>query len=335
MEGHPGNIFINFLHKIELPLICTLYGAMLAGVDGVAVGAGNPEGLPAVCSQLANHEAVTRNLSVLYRDAAEEVALAFDPKQVAGGRFARTPLKRPAFLAIVALQDLVQVLAESAREAPDGFIIEHHTAGGHNASPVGPLRKDGLGQPVYGDNDEPDLGAIRKVGKPFWLAGGYDSRDRLEQTRAAGATGVQVGSVFALAEESGMHHEYRSAILNEIKTGTTDAALVRTTLFSPTGFPFKVVQLWGTLSQPEVFESRDRVCDIGILQQLGFSRPSEDGLRTLFQRCPASPIASYVRERGLQKNTEERRCLCNGIRRLSRRGQARYWVKDVVADILG
>ena len=107
-EGHRGNIFINFLHKIELPLIYTLYGAMLAGVDGVAVGAGNPEGLAAVCSQLANHEAVTHNLSVLYRDAAEEVALSFDPRQVADGRFARTPLKRPAFLAIVSLQDLVQ-----------------------------------------------------------------------------------------------------------------------------------------------------------------------------------------------------------------------------------
>ena len=366
-EGHRGNIFINFLHKIELPLIYTLYGAMLAGVDGVVVGAGNPEGLPAVCSQLANHEAVSRNLSVLYRDAAEEVALSFDPKQVADGRFARTPLKRPAFLAIVSLQDLVQVLAESASEAPDGFIIEHYTAGGHNASPVGPLRKDGLGQPIYGDNDEPNLEAIREARKPFWLAGGYDSHDRLEQALAAGATGVQVGSVFALAEESGMRHEYRSAILNEIKTGTTDASLVRTTLFSPTGFPFKIVQLGGTLSQPEVFESRDRVCDVGLLQQLAFSKPNEDGSRKLFQRCPASPIASYVNERGLQKNTEERRCLCNGllacanlgqargpsgaaaeepavvtlgshldgIRRLSRRGQAPYWVKDVVADILG
>ena len=66
-------------------------------------------------------------------------------------------------------------------------------------------------------SDEPDLEAIRAVGKPFWLAGGYDSHDRLEQALAAGATGVQFGSVFALAEESGMRHEYRSAILNEIK----------------------------------------------------------------------------------------------------------------------
>ena len=47
-EGHAGKIFINFLNKIELPLIYVLYGAMLAGVDGVIVGAGNPEGLPAL-----------------------------------------------------------------------------------------------------------------------------------------------------------------------------------------------------------------------------------------------------------------------------------------------
>ncbi len=164
-----------------------------------------------------------------------------------------------------------------------------------------------------------------------------------------------------------MRHEYRSAILNQIRMGAEDAALVRTTLFSPTGFPFKVVQLGGTLSEPEVYASRPRVCDIGLLKQLGFSRPDEDGLRGLFQRCPASPLTSYVNARGLQKNTEERCCLCNGllacaglgqargangtgaeepaivtlgshldgIRRLSRQGQARYWVKDVVTDILG
>ncbi len=366
-EGHRGNIFINFLNKIELPLIYAMYGAMLAGVDGVAVGAGNPEGLAANCSQLANHERVTRNLSVLYRDGAEEFALSFDPTQIAQGKFARTPLDRPAFLAIVSLQDLVEALAAGASESPDGFIIEHHTAGGHNANPVGPIHKDGFGQPIYSLDDEPDLEAIRKVGKPFWLAGGYDSHERLQMALAAGAAGVQVGSVFALAEESGMYHEYRSAILNEIRQGTEDTTLVRTALVSPTGFPFKVVQLPGSLSEPEVFESRERVCDIGILQQLGLSKPNEDGLRKLFQRCPAGPIARYVSERGLMKNTEERRCLCNGllacvglgqargpggdvtaepaivtlgshldgIRRLSRHGQAHYWAKDVVTDILG
>jgi len=61
-EGHAGKIFINFLNKIELPLIYVLYGAMLAGVDGVIVGAGNPEGLPALCKQLAQHAAVVHEV---------------------------------------------------------------------------------------------------------------------------------------------------------------------------------------------------------------------------------------------------------------------------------
>jgi nitronate monooxygenase len=366
-HGHSGNIFINFLNKIEVPLLYVLYGAMLAGVDGVIVGAGNPDGLAAHCSELANHRAVTRNLSVLYQEAGEAFTLTFDPQQIAGGAFTKTPLNRPAFLAIVALEGLVQALAESSSEAPDGFIIEHHSAGGHNANPVGPLHLDPLGQPIYGQHDDPDLAAIDMIGLPFWLAGGYGSHEQLRAARAAGATGVQTGSVFALAEESGMHPDYRSAILKELRSGADDEALVRTTMFSPTGFSFKVVQLHDTLSDQQIYESRRRICDIGLLQQVGLSKPGDDGVRTLFQRCAAAPVAGYMNKRGLERNTEDRRCLCNGllacvglgqvkqqqgewkeepaivtlgnhldgIRRLSRQGQTHYWAKDVVADILG
>jgi nitronate monooxygenase len=138
-------------------------------------------------------------------------------------------------------------------------------------------------------------------------------------------------------------------------------------MFSPTGFSFKVAQLKGTLAEHQVFEARRRVCDIGLLQQVGLSKPSEDGARTIFQRCAAGPIEGYIHKRGLERNTGERRCLCNGllssvglgqvkelhgehleepaivtlgnhldgIRRLSRQGQTQYWAKDVVADILG
>ena len=361
--GHTGNIFINFLHKIELPLIYTMYGAMLADVDGVIVGAGNPDGLPAVCSRLAKHEAVSIDLSVLYREAGEAFSVPFDPKRVADGKPAQSPLRRPAFLAIVSLENLVKALAQSQSGAPDGFIIEHHTAGGHNAGPQGPLKKDGLGQPIYGAQDEPDLQAIRSVGLPFWLAGGYGSQEKLQQALAAGATGVQVGSVFALAQESGMKSTYRTAILDELKKGTDDASLVQTTLFSPTGFPFKVVQLDNTLANEAVYADRRRLCDLGLLQQRGLSKPAADGTRRLFQRCPAAPVEDFVGKRGLPINTEDRRCLCNGllacvglgqiatqgeepaivtlgnhldgIRRLSRQGQSPYWVRDVVTDILG
>jgi nitronate monooxygenase len=367
-QGHDGKIFINFLYKIEVPLVYAMYGAMLAGVDGVIVGAGNPDGLPAICSRLADHRVVAPNLSVLYREAGEEFNIPFDPRRVADGKLAQSPLRRPAFLAIVSLENMVEALAQSQSEAPDGFVIEHHTAGGHNAGPQGPMRIDSEGQPQYGAKDEPNLQAIRRVGLPFWLAGGYGSCEKLQQALVAGATGVQVGSNFALAHESGMKSTYRTAILDQLKKGTDDAALVKTTLFSPTGFPFKVVQLEGTVADEAVFAARRRVCDLGLLLRRGLSKPAADGTRRLFQRCRAAPLADFARKRGLQRNTGDQRCLCNGliscvglgqvvsiqkgepleepaivtmgnhldgIRRLSRHGQTPYWVRDVVTDILG
>ena len=366
-EGHAGRVFINFLKKVELPLIFAMYGAMLAGVDGVIVGAGNPEGLPAICSHLANHQPVNYDLQVLYRDSGETFYLPFDPHQVADGRLAQKPLPRPAFLAIASLQNLVEMLAHSPTESPNGFIIEHHTAGGHNAGPQGPLVKDSQGQPVYGPEDEPDLEAIRKNDLPFWLAGGYGSHEKLQQALSAGATGVQVGSVFALSEDSGMKPAHRNAILDAIKKGANDSDLVLTTLFSPTGYPFKVVQLEDTLADEAVYSRRKRICDIGLLQQIGLSKPAADGSRRLFQRCQAAPIEEYVSKRGLLPNADGKRCLCNGllasmglsqvvsqdgelaeepaivtlgnhldgVRRLSHQGQNPYWSHDVVEDILG
>jgi NAD(P)H-dependent flavin oxidoreductase YrpB (nitropropane dioxygenase family) len=362
-EGHHGNIFINFLKKVELPLVYTMYGAMLADVDGVIVGAGNPDGLAAACSRLVNHQSVNIDILVLYREPGEDFYVPFDPRLIADGKFTSKPLHRPALLAIASLEGLVQALSQSQSEAPDGFIIEHHTAGGHNAGPQGPIRLDNLRQPIYSELDEPDLTAIHQIGLPFWLAGGYASREKIQKAQTFGATGVQVGSVFALAEESGMKPAYKSAIMNEIKKGTEDSDLVKTTLFSPTGFPFKVVQLEGTLADDMVYAARSRICDIGLLQQRGFSKPDADGKRHLFQRCSAAPIEGFVKKRGLPHNTESRRCLCNGllstvglaqgtnqkeepaivtlgnhldsIRRLSHQGQYPYWVRDVVMDLLG
>jgi NAD(P)H-dependent flavin oxidoreductase YrpB (nitropropane dioxygenase family) len=54
-EGHDGLVGINYMRKIEIPLIFALYGAVLAGVDYVIVGAGNPKALPELVTRLANH----------------------------------------------------------------------------------------------------------------------------------------------------------------------------------------------------------------------------------------------------------------------------------------
>ncbi len=286
-EGHNGKIFINFLNKIDLPLIYIMYGAMLAGVDGVIVGAGNPDGLPAIRSSLASHQdGNPQPIGALCRTWRGNSPSPSIPSRLRTAYLPGCRCERPAFLAIASLEELVKALAESDTKAPDGFIIEHHTAGGHNANPVGPLKKDEEGQPIYGERDEAEPGDHPgrwhpRSGWPAAMAATPDCRMHWP----LGAFGVQVGSTFALAEESGMKPEYRTAILKELRNGTDDAALVKTTIFSPTGFSFKVVQLKDTLSDDEVYEARRRICDIGLLQQRGFSKPDEDGTRTLFQRC--------------------------------------------------
>ena len=365
-ENHPGRIFINFMHKIELPLIYCMYGAMLAGVDGMIVGAGNPDGLPKICSLLTTHQPVTHPLVVLYRESGEDFQLVFDPKTFADGVFTKAPLNRPAFLAIVSSEHLASSLAQSLSEKPDGLVIEHHTAGGHNASPQGPLILDDRGQPIYGEADEPDFVSIRQTGLPFWLAGGYSTSEKIQYALSLGANGVQVGSIFALSQESGLKASYKTAILNKLKAGVDDSELVQTTLFSPTGYPFKVANLEGTLSEDNVYQNRQRVCDLGLLQQRALGKTKEDGSRLMTQRCVAEPIDHFTNKRGLERNTTDRRCLCNGllaavglgqiidqqgtaveepaivtlgnnlgsIRRLSRNGQTIYWVKDVISDLL-
>src|SRR5690606_9239981 len=53
-EGHDGVVGINYLEKIQLPTLPSLLGAMIAGVDYVAVGAGIPRQIPAILDAFAS-----------------------------------------------------------------------------------------------------------------------------------------------------------------------------------------------------------------------------------------------------------------------------------------
>ena len=77
---------------------------------------------------------------------------------------------------------------------------------------------------------------------------------------------------------------------------------------SPTGFPFKVLQLLGTLSEETRAYARQRICDLGYLRQ-AFQKP--DG--TVGYRCAAEPPEDYIRKGGLVEETLGRLCLCNGL----------------------
>lgn len=302
-EGHCGPVGINLLEKIQLPNLATLYGAMLAGVDYVLMGAGIPLEIPGVLDQLARHEPVSIRLHLENAAPGDEVRVSFEPASVTHDL---TPLKRPLFLAIIASATLALTLARKASGRVDGFVVEGPTAGGHNAPPRGQPRLTATGEPIYGEKDAIDLEKIRALELPFWLAGGYGSPEKLREAWAAGARGVQVGTPFAFCAESGLAPALRQRVLEHVER---DASPVFTDpLASPTGFPFKVIRLPGTNSEANLYESRERICDLGYLRH-AYRRP--DG--RLGYRCPAEPIAEYVAKGGKEADTTGRKCLCNGL----------------------
>ena len=304
-EGHAGRVGINYLEKIQLPNLASLYGAMLAGVDYVLMGAGIPREIPGVLDKLAKHEPVELQIDVAGAGRDEAHRIRFDPASMLP--VPNAPLRRPFFLAIVASTTLALALAKRATGKVDGFVVEGPVAGGHNAPPRGPLSVDGSGQPIYGAKDSVDLRRFRDLGVPFWLAGAYGRPERIAEARREGACGVQVGTLFALCDESGIMPSLKAEALRRIRSGTLPEVFTDPTA-SPTGFPFKVVRLPDTLADPETYERRRRSCDLGFLRTV-FRRA--DG--AVGYRCPAEPPQTYVRKGGRQGDTIGRRCLCNGL----------------------
>jgi len=77
---------------------------------------------------------------------------------------------------------------------------------------------------------------------------------------------------------------------------------------SPADFPFKTVQLAGTVAEDEVYAARERLCDLGYLRT-----PYRREGGGVGYRCPAEPVAAYVRKGGTAEQAQGRRCLCNGL----------------------
>lgn len=310
-EGHEGKVGVNLLEKVQLATPSALYGCLLAEVDYVLIGAGIPAGIPSALDSLAAQKPVAMDLDV--DGASQPHKITFDP--VAFGGAAREPLPRPTFLAIVSLHTLATWLTRQPGGGPDGFVIESHIAGGHNAPPRS-KELDASGQPAYGERDMPDLAKIAKLGLPFWLAGGYATPKKLAEAQTMGAVGIQAGTAFALSRQSGITDELRCQLIEGLTGGDLDVRTSATA--SPTGFPFKVVQLAGTVADGDVYRARDRVCDLGYLRQ-----PYQNADGSVGYRCPAEPQSAFVRKGGSAEATEGRNCLCNGLTATVGLGQVR------------
>ncbi|MBR9988208.1 MAG: nitronate monooxygenase [Gemmatimonadetes bacterium] len=303
-EGHEGMVGMNLLTKVQLPNLATLYGAMMAGVDCIIMGAGIPREIPAVLDAFAEGRPASMKFDVEGLERGESESITFDPARHWTG--AVPALHRPLFFPVVAAHSLATMLARKSVGRIDGFIVEGPTAGGHNAPPRGATVMNDRGEPVYGERDTVDLDVMRSLGLPFWLAGGTGSAEGLQAALRAGAAGIQVGTLFAYADESGLASDLKHRVLQQVRSGGAD--VVTDPRASPTGFPFKVVGLDDTNSDDTLYAGRERVCDLGYLRN-AYRR--EDG--RIGYRCAAEPVDAFAKKGGSVDETDGRKCLCNGL----------------------
>jgi nitronate monooxygenase len=303
-EGHAHPVGINFLEKIQLPNIFAIYGAMLAGVDYVFMGAGIPKEIPGIIDRLAEHLDVSLKISVEEACPSDEHRIHFDPRSFIGSKIAA--LKRPRFIPIISSATLATMLVKKANGKIDGFVIETSSAGGHNAPPRGRLDISAEGEPIYGKRDEIEIDKIKSLDLPFWLAGSWGSPEKLVRALSLGAQGIQAGTAFAFCKEAGISDQLKKRILEDILHGT--ASVFTDAKASPTDFPFKVLGLNGSLSDKDIYLRRKRVCDLGYMR---FPYVKNDG--RIGYRCPAEPASSYIEKGGQPERIESKKCLCNAL----------------------
>lgn len=306
-----GLIGINFLEKIQAPLLPSLLGAMLADVDAIFIGAGIPFAIPDVIDRLLHWEPVELRLALEGPAADEGAVLRLNPAKLFGA--APFYLRRPKFFAIVSSHVLAKALHKKTHGGVDGFVVEDHRAGGHNAPP---RKAPGRSTPEFGPLDEPDLAQMKALGIPFWVGGCRASSAALAEAKRAGAIGIQLGTVFAYCDESAIQAELKRDVLAHARARRL--RVVTDFEASPTGYPFKRVERDGLPGELAALRGRERICDLGYLRR---AFVASDG--TIAYRCPGEPLETYLAKGGHEADSVNKLCLCNQLLATIGLGQSR------------
>ncbi len=298
-----GKVGINFLEKIQETTMSGLAGAMLAGVDYVIMGAGIPKHVPRVLDEISLKQRTHYPLHVIGETKEDRELgrfnMPFDINQYPEviEALGQDRIKRPHFLAIVTL-DLLAKSLERGDSPPDGYVVELPMAGGHNIPPRKPVQYDDVGEPIYNEaKDYPNYDKLKELDVPFWLAGGFGDKDGLQRAKELGAVGIQVGTNFAMSEESGIPVESKRMVQERILSGQD----------------MKIMEIEDTLSSAETYEARRRVCDLGYLRERVRVEDESSGEVNIEYRCPSEPVDAFIGKGGDIEQTVGRMCLCNGL----------------------
>ncbi len=304
-EGHDGEVGINLLEKIQLPTLPALYGAMLAGVDWVLMGAGIPTNIPSALDALAEQAPAALPLAVAGAGAGDSFTVGFDPGRI----FAQPPepIARPRFIAIVGSHVLAAHLARSDLARPSGFVVEAPIAGGHNAPPRGRLQLTATGEPIYGERDDVDLERMRALGIPFWLAGGYAHPQKLREALEEGAAGIQVGTAFALCEESGLDPHFKQLAREQAAAGRLE---IRT---DPCRLADRLPVQGRAAAGDRRRSGRVRGARAPLRSQLPDNALPASRRAVLATAVPRSRSRTTSRRGGDASDTVGRVCLCNSL----------------------
>ena len=298
-EGHKNPVSVNFLEKISMPHLYAIFGVMLAGGDFITMGAGIPLQIPGVINNFVEGKEAKYAIPVIGKNTTS-YEMSFNPEQFFGSELKNIlPLKKPGFIPIISSNLLANILVKKLPAGSvQGFAIEKWTAGGHNSPPRNKIS--------YGEKDVVNFAEIAKLGLPFWIGGSYASPEQLQSALSVGAAGIQAGSIFALCDDSGLDPELRSKLRF---LGFNGELKIRTDFsVSSSGYPFKVAELAGTISEQSVYEARPRICSQGLLVSL-YEKPD----RTIGYRCPGELVDAFVRKGGDITDTVGKGCLCCGL----------------------
>lgn len=301
--GHCGKVGVNVMWKCALTVLPSIYGAMIAGVDALLCGAGVPMELPDIVKKIKEG----KNLEYLPLHGT--------------GTNAKFDISKDGIASILKempFPHLIPILSNFAfpkrimdvwhREfngtKPFAFVLEHHRAGGHNAPP---RNKESFGEQ---DDINTYYKKVIDLGVPVYIAGAGDTCEDFLYWISKGAYGLQIGSRFALCDESGMRRDLKDRVLEQ--NGREDSEVQTSNRLSPTGYPFKYLPLPGTLSDSTVYDARKRVCNKGYLLQTHIIT-LPDGTEKETYICAAMPEKQYDKLGGDLVEQEGRVCLCNAL----------------------